>query len=147
MPNITTATTTPTTPTTPITTDPAPGTARRVAPDRTPLMLGALAALVLANLVQLAAGLAEIDVSPPPEVLPSIAATAAIGVAAVPLIRAGQRSGLLLGIACCALSLIGMGPHKLLLDHGTVIAPLALTGFAFEVVFVRAAVRTLRSRP
>ena len=99
-------------------------------------MLGALYALILANTVQIAAGMAQLEVSPPQEVLPLLAATVALGVAAVPLVRAGQRSGLLLGIGFCALSLIGMGPHKLFLDDGIVIAPMALTGFAFEIVFV-----------
>jgi hypothetical protein len=76
-----------------------------------------------------------------------LAATIATGVAAAPMVRAGSRHGLLLGIVFCALSFIGMGPHKLLLEDGLAIAPLALTGFTFEIVFVRAAIHALRSRP
>ena len=110
------------------------------------LMLGSLYALLLANSVQIGAGLAQLEVSPPTEVLPLLAATMAVGIAAVPMIRAGDRHGLQLGIVFCVLSLIGMGPHKLFLEDGLVIAPMALTGFAFEVVFVRAAVRSLRER-
>lgn len=113
---------------------------------RVPLMLGSLYALILANAVQIAAGLAGINPSPPVEVLPLVAATTAFGVAAVPLVRAGDRAGLLLGIAFCALSLIGMGPHKLFLEDGAVIAPMALAGFGFEIVFVRAAIQSLRDR-
>lgn len=111
---------------------------------RIPLMLGALYALILANAVQIAAGMAQLDLSPPIEVLPLLAATVALGVASVPMVRAGHRHGLLLGIAFCALSLIGMGPHKLFLEDGLVIAPMALTGFTFEIVFVRAAIQALR---
>jgi hypothetical protein len=124
-----------------------PQTPTSAVPDRTPLMLGALYALLLANAVQIAAGMAQLGVSPPAEVLPLLAATVAIGIAAVPLVRAGLRHGLLLGIGFCALSLIGMGPHKLFLEDGLVIAPMALTGFAFEIVFVAAAIEALRSRP
>jgi hypothetical protein len=113
---------------------------------RIPLMIGALAALIVANAAQIAAGLAAIDPSPPAEVLPLLAATVAVGVAAVPMVRAGSRHGLLLGIAFCALSLIGMGPHKLFFDNGLVLAPLALSGFAFEIAFVGAALRELRQR-
>lgn len=114
--------------------------------DRTPRMLGALGALLAANAIQVAAGLAQLELSPPEAVLPLLGATIAIGVAAAPMIRAGQRLGLALGLLVCALSLIGMGPHKLLLDDGLAIAPLALTGFAFEIVFAHAAIRTLRER-
>lgn len=113
---------------------------------RVPLMLGALYALILANGVQIAAGLAGIDPSPPSDVLPMIAATAALGVAAVPLVRAHQRMGYLLGITFCLLSMIGMGPHKLFLEDGAVIAPLALVGFGFEVAFIRTAILALRGR-
>lgn len=114
------------------------------ADDRTPLMLGSLGALLLANGMQIAAALAKLDVSPPVDVLPLLAATMAIGIAAIPLVRAGQRQGLVLGLVFCALSLIGMGPHKLFLENGTVIGPLALTGFAFEIAFARTAIRSLR---
>jgi hypothetical protein len=38
-----------------------------------------------------------------------------------------------------------MGPHKLFLEDGGVIAPMALAGFAFEVLFIVYAVRSLRN--
>lgn len=113
---------------------------------RTSTMLGALAALIVANAVQIAAGLAAIDPSPPTQVLPLLAATLAVGAAAIPMVRAGARAGLHLGLAFCSLSLIGMGPHKLLLENGLVLAPLTMTGFVFEIVFVTAAIRELRRR-
>ena len=113
---------------------------------RTPVMLGALYALIVANGVQIAAGLAQLELSPPQAVMPLLGATVAIGVAAVPLVKSSVRAGYLAGIVFCALSLIGMGPHKVFLDDGLTIAPLALTGFAFEIVFVREAVRALRGR-
>ncbi len=113
---------------------------------RLPLMLGALYALIVANSVQIAAGLAQLELSPPEAVLPLLAATVAFGVAAVPLVRSGARAGYALGLVFCALSLIGMGPHKVFLEDGLTIAPLALTGFAFEIVFAREAVRALLSR-
>lgn len=128
------------------TTNPTESTHTPTYTDRIPLMLGALCALILANGVQIAAGLAQLDLSPPVEVLPLLAATVAVGVASVPMVRAGRRHGLSLGIAFCALSLIGMGPHKLFLDDGLIIAPMALTGFAFEIVFVRAAIQALRNQ-
>lgn len=114
---------------------------------RRPLLLGALLAVVAANAVQIAAGLAGVDPSPPADVLPLIAAMALIGVAAIPLVRAGERLGLWLGIACCTTSMIGMGPHKLFVEDGAAIAPLALVGFAFAVVFIRTAILSLRDRP
>ncbi|MEO1056210.1 MAG: hypothetical protein AAFY28_04775 [Actinomycetota bacterium] len=113
---------------------------------RVAVMLAALYALILANGVQLAAGLAEIELSPPADVLPMLGATIALGVAAVPLVRANQRIGYVIGLAFCVLSLIGMGPHKLFVDDAAAIAPLALTGFAFEIVFAREAIRALRGR-
>jgi hypothetical protein len=113
---------------------------------RTPTMLGALYALIAANAMQIAAGLATIEPSPPAAVLPFIAATAALGIAAVPMVRTGRRGGYLLGIAFCLVSMIGMGPHKLFLEDGLIIAPLALVGFTFELVFIRAAVGALRGR-
>lgn len=139
------------TPTMPMTMTTPTSATRHGSPDtptlqsRVPLMLGALYALILANAVQIAAGLAQLDLSPPVEVLPLLGATVALGVASVPLVRAGQRQGLLVGIAFCALSLIGMGPHKLFVEDGLILAPMALTGFTFEIVFVRAAIQALRS--
>ena len=109
------------------------------------LMLACLYGLIALNAVQIAAGLSSVDIKPPEEVLPLIAATAGLGVAAVPLVRAGMRPGLFIGIAFCLLSMIGAGPHKLFLDNGLAIAPMALLGFAAEVLFIVLAVRELRT--
>lgn len=111
----------------------------------TALMVGCLQALIVANLVQVAAGFAGADPSPPADVVPSIAATALLGLAALPMVRVGSRLGYQLGIAFCLVSMIGMGPHKLFLEDGGVIAPMALAGFAFEVLFIVYAVRSLRN--
>ena len=102
--------------------------------------------LILANTMQIAAGIAGIDPSPPSVLLPFIATTAALGVAAVPMVRANRRAGYLLGIVFCAVSMVGMGPHKLFLEDGLVIAPMALVGFGFEITFIRLAVVALRGR-
>jgi hypothetical protein len=110
------------------------------------VMIGCLQALVLANLVQVAAGFAGANPSPPSDVVPGIAATALLGVAAIPLVRASEPLGYRLGIGFCLASMVGMGPHKLFLDNGAVIAPLALVGFAFEVLFIVHAVRALRAQ-
>lgn len=126
--------------------DPTTLDADRADRSRVPTMIGALYGLILANGVQIAAGLARVEPHPPSNVLPLIAATAALGVAAVPMVRAGQRNGAILGIVFCLASLIGMGPHKLFLDNGGSIAPLALVGFALEIVFIRAAVSSLQDR-
>ena len=40
--------------------------------------------------------------------------------------------------------MVGMGPHKLFLENGGVIAPMALVGFVFELVFIFHAARGLR---
>lgn len=112
---------------------------------RVAVMIGCLQALVLANLVQVAASFAGADPSPPSEVVPGIAATALLGVAALPLVRAGDRLGYRLGIGFCLASMVGMGPHKLFMEDGGVIAPLALVGFAFEILFMVHAVRALRA--
>jgi hypothetical protein len=119
-----------------------PGTPRMA---RVSTMLGCLQALVVANLVQVAAAFAGVEPSPPSAVVPGIAATAVLGLAAIPLVRDSVRLGYGLGIAFCLASMIGMGPHKLLLDDGGVIAPLALVGFALEVLFIVHATRALRS--
>lgn len=108
------------------------------------VMIGCLQALVIANFVQVAAGFAGANPSPPDAVVPGIAAGALLGVAAIALVRASDRLGYQLGIAFCLVSMVGMGPHKLVLENGGVIAPLALTGFAFEVLFIVHAVRALR---
>ena len=109
------------------------------------LLVGALQALIAANAVQIAAAFSGTDPHPPADVVPFIAATAVLGIAALALVRAGDRLGYQLGIGFCLVSMVGMGPHKLFLDDGGVIAPLALTGFVFEVVFIAMAVRHLRA--
>ncbi len=109
-----------------------------------PLMVGCLQALILANLVQVAAGLAGLELSPPPDLLPFIASTAALGIAALSMVRTGVRLGYQLGIGFCLMSMVGMGPHKLFLADGAAIAPMALMGFLFELLFIGAAVRELR---
>ncbi|MDJ0767861.1 MAG: hypothetical protein QNJ12_03670 [Ilumatobacter sp.] len=114
---------------------------------RTALLVGLLQALVVANLVQVLAGFTGADPSPPADVVPGIAATALLGIAAVPMVRAGARAGYRLGIGFCLASMVGMGPHKLFMADGGVIAPMALVGFALEVAFIVAAVRTLRELP
>ena len=111
------------------------------------LALGCLYGLIALNLIQIAAGLSSLDIRPPEEVLPLIAATAGLGIAAVPLVRSGARLGYILGIGFCLLSMIGAGPHKLFLDNGLEIAPMALLGFAAEVVFIVVAVRAIRRTP
>ncbi|MBT8208658.1 MAG: hypothetical protein HKN03_04425 [Acidimicrobiales bacterium] len=107
-------------------------------------MLGCMYALIVANLVQVLAGFAAADPSPPAAVVPGIAATAVLGLGALPMIRSAQTAGYKLGIAFCLASMVGMGPHKLFLENGGVIAPMALVGFAFELVFILHAVRALR---
>lgn len=109
------------------------------------VMVGCLQALIAANLIQLAAGFAAVEPSPPADALPIVAATAALGLAALPMVRGGLRLGYQIGIVFCLASMIGMGPHKLLLADGAVIAPLALVGFTLEVLFIAVAVRALRS--
>lgn len=111
------------------------------------LLPGCLQALVAANAVQVGAAFASVDPSPPSELVPFIAATAVIGLASLAWVRAGLRVGYWLGVLFCLVSMIGMGPHKLLMDDGGVIAPLALAGFAFEVVFLLGAFRYLRATP
>lgn len=108
------------------------------------LMSGCLYALILLNLVQLAAGLAGVDPRPPAQVLPMIAATAALGLIAVPLVSTGRKLGYWIGIAFCFVSMVGMGPHKLFMESGTIIAPVALLGFVAEIAFIWNAVRLLR---
>lgn len=112
---------------------------------RVTLMTGCLFGLLLLNLVQIAAGLAGIEPSPAEDVIPIIAATAAIGLVAVPMVMAGERLGYQIGIVFSLVSMIGMGPHKLLLEDGSIIAPVALVGFAAEVAFLWAASRELRA--
>jgi hypothetical protein len=111
------------------------------------LMTGCLHALILLNLIMIAAGLAGIDPSPEPDVLPFIAATAALGIAATPLVVAHERLGYQIGILFSLVSMIGIGPHKLFLEDGGIIAPVALVGFTAEIVFIWAATRELRTQP
>ena len=111
---------------------------------RDALLVGCLHALIVANLVQVAAAFAAADPSPPADVVPGIAATALLGIVALPLVRGGERLGYQVGIAFCLASMIGMGPHKLFLEDGGTIAPMALVGFALEITFIVHAVRSLR---
>ncbi len=131
------------------TTSPRPTETESIQPIPRPanevLMVASIQALIVANLVQVLAGFTGADPSPPPAVVPGIAATALLGIAALPMIRDGLRMGLRLGIAFCLASMVGMGPHKLLLDDGAVIAPMALVGFAFEITFLVHATRALRT--
>lgn len=120
-------------------------TATRVGASSQSVMIGALNALIVANLVQVLAGFTAADPSPPSEVVPGIAATALLGLGALPMVRDRQPTGYKLGIAFCLASMVGMGPHKLFMENGGVIAPMALVGFAFEVVFIIHALRALRS--
>lgn len=110
----------------------------------TALMLACLAGLVFLNIVQIAAGLSSVDIKPPENVLPLIAATAGLGIAAAVLVRSGERLGYYAGIAFCVLSMIGAGPHKIFLENGVQIAPMALLGFVAEVAFIVYAVREMR---
>ncbi len=115
------------------------------APAKQSVMIGCLYALIVANLVQVLAGFTGADPSPPSAVVPGIAATALLGLGALPMIQDRHPAGYKLGIAFCLASMVGMGPHKLFMENGGVIAPMALVGFAFEVVFIIHAVRALRS--
>lgn len=129
--------------------DETPGADRRTTHattvPRTAVMIGCLQALVVANLVQVLAGFAGADPSPPNSVVPGIAAAAILGIAALPMVRAGEAIGYRVGLGFCLASMVGMGPHKLFLEDGGVIAPMALTGFALELVFIVLAVRALRA--
>lgn len=120
--------------------------AAEATPPELATMLGCMYALIVANLVQVLAGFAAADPSPPAAVVPGIAATALLGLGALPMVRGGQTAGYKLGIAFCLASMVGMGPHKLFLENGGVIAPMALVGFAFEVVFIFHAIRALRAQ-
>ncbi|MEM8902242.1 MAG: hypothetical protein AAGA17_07630 [Actinomycetota bacterium] len=111
----------------------------------TTVQLGCVLALVLLHLVQVAAALAGLEPHPPADVVPMIVAMAALGVAAVPALLAGERVGQYLVAGFALVSMVGMGPHKLFLDNGTTIAPVALLGFAMAVTVVVAAHRNLRS--
>ena len=77
---------------------------------------------------------------------PRIAATAALGVGGLALVRRSVPAGFVLGILFSAVSMIGTGPHKLFLADGELIAPVALVGFAAEVTFIVLAARHLRVR-
>jgi hypothetical protein len=113
--------------------------------ESTSLLTGCVGALVLLNLVQVLAAFSGTEPHPPTQVVPFTAAIAAIGAAALPMIRVDRRLGLGLAIATASLSMVGMGPHKLLLEDGLTIAPVALTGFAAEVAIMSVAARRLRA--
>lgn len=120
-------------------------TSERIGEVRPSLMVGCLLALITANLVQVLAGFSAADPSPPASVVPAIAATALLGIAALPMVANGDRLGYRLGIGFCLASMVGMGPHKLFFEDGAVIAPMALVGFTFELVFIAQAIRALRA--
>ena len=121
------------------------GTPPNPARVRPSIMIGCLQALIVANLIQVLAGFANADPSPPDAVVPGIAATALLGLAALPMVRDGERLGLKIGIGFCLASMVGMGPHKLFLENAGVIAPMALVGFGLELVFIAHALRALRA--
>ncbi len=108
------------------------------------LMVGCVMGLIALNIVQIGAAFAGLEPHPAAEVVPIIAATAAIGIIALPMVRTGDRLGYQLGIVFAALSMIGMGPHKLFLENGTTIAPVAIVGFLAELTFIGLAMRQLR---
>jgi putative Mn2+ efflux pump MntP len=108
------------------------------------LMVGCVMGLIALNAVQIGAAFAGLEPHPDAEVVPIIAATAAIGIIALPMVRAGDRLGSKLGLVFAGLSMIGMGPHKLLLENGATIAPVAIVGFLAELTFIISAVRHLR---
>ena len=56
-------------------------------------MVGCMYALIVANLVQVLAGFAAADPSPPAAVVPGIAATALLGLGALPMIRSALPAG------------------------------------------------------
>lgn len=110
-----------------------------------PWAMASLSSLILLNLAQVAAGFSGISPSPPTNVLPFIVATAALGVFALILVSADQKAGYWSGVAFALISVVGMGPHKLLMEDGLVIAPVALLGFTFVLLFIWVAVKCLRS--
>ncbi len=122
-----------------------PGTIPQRRVMRSSLLVGSLNALIAANLIQVLAAFSDADPSPPPSVVPAIAATVLLGIAARPMVIDGDRLGYKLGIGFCLASMVGMGPHKLFLDDGLVIAPMALVGFSLALVFIAQALRALRA--
>lgn len=123
------------------TTDPT-GTTRDSA---VTLELGCVAALVMLHLTQIGAAFAGLEPHPPADVVPLIAAMAALGIASIPSLRARERIGRQLAAVFALVSMIGMGPHKLFLENGATIAPVALVGFGLAVTVVVAALRNLRT--
>jgi hypothetical protein len=99
----------------------------------------------LHNRVLVLAAFRGTEPHPPTPVVRFTAAIGALGAAALPMIRVDRRLGLGLAIATASLSMVGMGPHKLLLEDGLTIAPVALTGFAAEVAIMSVAARRLRA--
>jgi len=108
------------------------------------IALACLYLLVFFNLVQVFAAFAGFNPHPPEAVVPLIVATAGLGIAAIPLILRSTTLGSYLSIAFAVVSMIGMGPHKLFLENGLVIAPVALLGFIAAVVLIISAVKMLR---
>jgi len=122
-----------------------PNPHRQRPPTATSLMLGCLLGLVALNAVMVGAAFANIEPHPDADVVPFIAATAAIGIIALPLVRSGDRLGYYLGVLFAVVSMIGMGPHKLFLENGTTVAPVAIVGFLAELALIGTAVRELRA--
>lgn len=113
--------------------------------ESTRLMAGCVMGLIALNLIQIGAAFAGLEPHPDAAVVPIIAATAALGIIALPMVRAGDKLGYQLGIAFAATSMIGMGPHKLFLENGMTIAPVAIVGFLAEAAFIGLAIRRLRA--
>ncbi len=118
---------------------------RQPTPTATSLILGCLMGLIALNAVMITAAFANLEPRPDADIVPFIAATAAIGIIALPLVRSGVRLGYHLGIVFAAVSMIGMGPHKLFLEDGATIAPVAIVGFLAELTLIGVAVRELRT--
>lgn len=95
-----------------------------------------LVTLVFFNVVQVLAAFFGVEPHPPFAVVPMIVGTAGMGIAALVLIRNEIREGYFLAIAFSVVSMIGMGPHKLLMENGLFVAPVALLGFVAELVLI-----------
>ena len=108
------------------------------------LQVGCVAALAMLHLAQVAAAFAGLDPHPPADVVPLIVAMAALGIASLPSLSSGDRIGQQLAAGFALVSMVGMGPHKLFLENGGTIAPVALVGFALAVTVVALARRNLR---
>jgi hypothetical protein len=116
---------------------------------REPGVLPAVAASAVTGVlflhgVTLVAAFTRTEPHPPLSLVPFIAATAALGVAALPLLRAGLRAGSLAGVAFALVSMISFGPHKLLLGDMPDIAPAVIVGFSLATVLVVVGLHGLR---